>query len=117
MKDCALFSLWNSPHHGRPNGKKRQKIKDLMFCSEQSNRSFRYNKINITLSDRLVVYKYYIPWEGHSRKYHPDYQPRRSNLKMHIKCEFLKNVILSHFLGANYDKHTEKIQSGEKQLE
>ena len=28
-----------------------------------------------------ILYKYYIPWEGDSRKYHPeecDYQPRRS---------------------------------------
>ena len=43
MRGCAPFSIWNSPHHGRPK-------------TVENNRSnIRYNKINITFSDRVIV--------------------------------------------------------------
>ena len=42
-KDCALFSLWNSPHHGRPK------------TVENKGSNFWYNKINITFPDWVIV--------------------------------------------------------------
>ena len=43
IRGCALFSLWNSPHHARhkPVENKRSNV--------------RYNKINITFPARVIV--------------------------------------------------------------
>ena len=43
IRGCALFSLWNSPHHGRPK------------TVENKASSVRYNKINITFPDWVKV--------------------------------------------------------------
>ena len=42
---CASFSLWNSPHHGRPK------------TIENKGSNIRYNKIHITFSDWVIVEK------------------------------------------------------------
>ena len=43
IRGCALFSLWNSPHHGRPK------------TVENKGSNVRYNKINITFPDWVKV--------------------------------------------------------------
>ena len=43
IRACALFSLWNSPHHGRPK------------TVENKGSNVRYNKINIRFSDWVTV--------------------------------------------------------------
>ena len=43
IRGCALFSLWNSPHHGRPK------------TVENKGSNVRYNKINITFPDWVIV--------------------------------------------------------------
>ena len=43
IRGCALFSLWNSPHHGRPK------------TVENKESNVWYNKINITFPDRVIV--------------------------------------------------------------
>ena len=43
IRDCALFSLWNYPHHGRPK------------TVENKGSNVRYNKINITFPDSVIV--------------------------------------------------------------
>ena len=43
IRGCALFSLWNSPHHGR------------LKTVENKGSKIRYNKINITFPDWLIV--------------------------------------------------------------
>ena len=43
MRGCALFSRWNSPHHGRPK------------TVENKGSNIRYNKINITFPDWVKV--------------------------------------------------------------
>ena len=40
---CALFSRWNDPHHGRPK------------MVENKGSNVRYNKINITFPDWVIV--------------------------------------------------------------
>ena len=43
IRGCALFSLWNSPHHGWPK------------TVENKGSNVRYNKINITFPDWVIV--------------------------------------------------------------
>ena len=43
LRGCALFSLWNSPHHGRPK------------TVENKGSNVRYNKMNITFPARVKV--------------------------------------------------------------
>ena len=43
LRECALFSLWNSHHHGRPK------------TVENKGSNVRYNKINITFPDWVKV--------------------------------------------------------------
>ena len=43
IRDCALFSLWNSPHHDRPK------------TAENKKSNVRYNRINITIPDWVIV--------------------------------------------------------------
>ena len=43
IRGCALFSLWNSPHHGRPK------------TVETKGSNVRYNKINISFPDTVIV--------------------------------------------------------------
>ena len=43
IRGCALFSLWISPHHGRPK------------TVENKGSNVRYNKINITFPDMVIV--------------------------------------------------------------
>ena len=43
IRSCALFSLWISPHHGRPR------------TVENKGSNVRYNKINITFPDMVIV--------------------------------------------------------------
>ena len=43
IRGCALFSLWISPHHGRPK------------TVENKGSNIRYNKINITFPDMVIV--------------------------------------------------------------
>ena len=43
IRGCALFSLWNSPHHGR------------LKTVENKGSNVQYNKINITFPDWLIV--------------------------------------------------------------
>ena len=43
IRGCALFSLWNSPHHGRPK------------TVENKGSNVRYNKINITFPNWVKV--------------------------------------------------------------
>ena len=43
IRGCAFFSLWNSPHHGRPK------------TVENKGSNVRYNKINITFPDWVTV--------------------------------------------------------------
>ena len=43
IRGCALFSLWNSPRHGRPK------------TVENKGSNVRYNKINVTFPDWVIV--------------------------------------------------------------
>ena len=43
IRDCALFSLWNSSHQGRPK------------TVENKGCNVRYNKINVTFPDWVIV--------------------------------------------------------------
>ena len=43
FRGCALFSLWNSPHHGRPK------------AVENKGSNVPYSKINITFTDWVKV--------------------------------------------------------------
>ena len=43
IRGRALFSLWNSPNHGRPK------------TVEYEGSNVRYNKINITFPDMVIV--------------------------------------------------------------
>ena len=43
IRGSALFSLWNSPHHGRPK------------TVENKGSNVRYNKINVTFPDWVIV--------------------------------------------------------------
>ena len=43
IRGCALFSLWNSPHHRRPK------------TVENKGSNVRYNKIDITFGDWVIV--------------------------------------------------------------
>ena len=43
IRGCALFSLWNSSHYGRPK------------TVENKGSNVRYNKINITFPDMVIV--------------------------------------------------------------
>ena len=43
IRGCALFSLWTGPHHGRPK------------TVENKGSNVRYNKINITFPDWVIV--------------------------------------------------------------
>ena len=43
IRGCALFSLWNSPNHGRHK------------TVETKGSNVRYNKINITFPDMVIV--------------------------------------------------------------
>ena len=43
IRGCALFSLWTSPHHGRPK------------TVENKRSNVRYNKINISFPDWVIV--------------------------------------------------------------
>ena len=43
IRGCALFSLWNSPHHVR------------LKTVKNKGANVRYNKINITFPDWVIV--------------------------------------------------------------
>ena len=43
IRGCALFSLWNSPHHGGPK------------MVENKGSNVRYKKINVTFPDWVIV--------------------------------------------------------------
>ena len=57
-------------------------VDDVNFC-DGPHQKVKKLCMNSTWIAVLILYKYYIPWEGDSQKYHPeecDYQPRRNIL-------------------------------------